>query len=95
MRSPYFRCIFSSNNNFLESQAGSVKLPYAKSVLEKVIIFLYSGELKFDDLDLKPVLDLMELLKLLNLPMEFSTVESFAMGNIKKGKFSFSVPSWG
>jgi len=90
MRSPYFRSMFSSNNNFVESQTATVKLPYTKTVLEKVIIYLYSGELEFHDLDLKALLDLLELLNLINLSMEFSTVESFTLENIKKGKFSFS-----
>ena len=74
MRSPYFRSMFSSNNNFVESQTGTVKLPYAKVVLEKVIIYLYSGELEFHDLDLKPCLDLLELLNLTNLSVESSSV---------------------
>ena len=90
MRSPYFRSMFSSNNNFVESSTGTVKLPYTKAVLEKVIVYLYCGELEFHDLDLKPLLDLMELLNLINLSTEFSTVESFTSDNIKKGKFSFS-----
>ena len=90
MRSPYFRSMFSSNNNFVESSTGTVKLHYARAVLKRVIIYLYSGELEFHDLDLKPLLDLMELLNLINLSMEFSTVESFTSDNIKKGKFSFS-----
>ena len=91
MRSPYFRSMFSSNNNFVESSTGTVKLPYDMAVLKRVIIYLYSGELEFHDLDLKPLLDLMELLNLINLSTEFSTVESFTLDNIKKGKFSFSA----
>ena len=91
MRSHYFRSMFSANNNFVESQVGSVKLPYAKAVLEKVVIYLYSAEMEFQDLDLRPLLDLMELLNLLNLSIEFSTVGSFAMENIRGGKFSFSA----
>ena len=50
MRSQYFRSMFSSNNNFVESQAGSVKLPYTKAVVEKVVLYLYSGEMTCDDL---------------------------------------------
>ena len=90
MRSHYFRSMFSANNNFVESQVGSVKLSYSKAVLEKVIVYLYSGEMEFHDMDLRPLLDLIELLNLLNLATEFSTVGSFAMENIKGGKFSFS-----
>ena len=82
--------MFSANNNFVESQVESVKLSYSKAVLEKVIVYLYSGEMDFHAMDLRPLLDLMELLNLLNLATEFSTVGSFAMENIKGGKFSIS-----
>lgn len=90
MRSQYFRSMFSSNNNFVETQTGIVKLPYAKAVLEKMIIYLYSGELEFHDMDLKPLLDLMELLFLINLFMEFPIVESVTLKNIEKGMYSLS-----
>ena len=32
------------NNNLLESSTSCIKLPYQKAVVEKVIIYLYSGE---------------------------------------------------
>ena len=38
LRSQYFRSMFSSSNNFVESQAGCVKMPYNKGVMEKVVL---------------------------------------------------------
>ena len=40
IRSDYFCRMFSSNNNFVESSTGSVKLPYPRDVVEKVVIYL-------------------------------------------------------
>ena len=70
MRSEYFRCMFSANNNFVESQAGTVKLPYSKAVVDKIILYLYSGEMDCEDLALRPMLDLLQLFDLMNLPEE-------------------------
>ena len=83
MRSQYFRSMFSSNNNFVESQQNRVKMPYTKVVLEKVVIYLYGGKMKYDDVDLRSQLELLELLNLMNLSSEFSTVEGFVMESIR------------
>ena len=53
MRSTYFRSMFSSNNNFLESRAGCVKMPYTKAVLDKMVLYLYSGQLNCDEMSLR------------------------------------------
>ena len=90
IRSPYFRSMFSDNNNFLESQTGSVKMPYSKSVLEKVVVFLYSGKMSCEDLSLSSLLDLMDLLNLTNLPEEYVAVETFTINKMKKESFSLS-----
>ena len=87
LRSQYFRSLFSSSNNFLESQAGSVKLPHSKAVLEKVIVYLYSGNMDCQDLALAQLLELLQLLDFINLPREFSTVEDFIVNNILGGRF--------
>ena len=90
MRSQYFRSMFSSNNNFQESKTNTVKMPYTKAVLEKVIIYLCSGELDCEEMELRALLDLLDLLNLMNLHEEFSVVESFTWDNIKKGFFPIS-----
>ena len=87
IRSPYFRSMFSDNNNFVESQTGTVKMPYSKSVLEKVVVYLYSGKMGCEDLSLASLLDLMALLNLTNLPEEFGAVESFTISKMKSGRF--------
>ena len=92
LRSQYFCSMFSSSNNFVESQAGCVKLPYTKAVVEKVVLYLYSGEMTCDDLALGQMLDLLELLNSMNLPEEFSSLEDFTMDTIwSYEKFSLSV----
>jgi len=90
MRSQYFRSMFSSNNNFVESSTNTVKLPYSKAVLEKLVLYLYGGQLDCEEMALSPLLDLMELLNLINFAMEFSAVESFTIHSVKEGKFPFS-----
>ena len=90
MRSPYFRSMFSSNNNFVESQAGSVKMPHTKAVMEKVVLYICSGKMDCDDLDLGQMLDLLGLLDLMNLSGEFSSLVDFTTRKIVEGKFGFS-----
>ena len=86
MRSEYFRGMFSANNNFVESQAGSAKLPYSKAVMEKVLLYLYSGELDCQEMALRPMLDLLELFDLMNLSEEHSTM--------LESLLQLSVPHW-
>ena len=90
MRSQYFRAMFSSNNNFEESQTGTVKMPYSKVVLEKVILYICSGSMVCDDLALGSMLDLLALLDLMNLPNEFATLVDFTVGKIAEEKFPIS-----
>ena len=49
INSQYFRAMFSSSSNFVEKQAGRVKMPYTETVLEKVVIYLYSGKMDCDE----------------------------------------------
>ena len=58
IRSEYFRVMFSSN--FVESSSGQVKLPYPKAVVDKVVSYLYTGKMVFEDLELGPLLDLLD-----------------------------------
>ena len=86
IRSEYFRVMFS--NNFVESSSGLVKMPYPKVVVEKVIIFLYTGEMVFGGLQLGLLLDLLDLLRLMNLSEDFEQIESYLVDSIKKGHYS-------
>ena len=65
-----------------------VKLPYPKIVVEKVVIYLYSGKMDADDLALRSLLDLMELLNMINLPSKSSVVEVYTLKNITNGKYA-------
>ena len=87
MRSQYFRSMFSVNNNFVESSTGKAKLPYPKSVVEKAVIYLYSGEMSCDGMDLRSLLGLLELLNLMNLESKYEIVEAFTKKNITAGKY--------
>ena len=88
MRSQYFRSMFSSSSNFLECQAASLKLPHTKAVLEKVIVYLYSGHLECQDLALAQLLELLQLLDFMNLHRELASVEEFILNKILGGKFA-------
>ena len=90
MRSQYFLSMFSSNNNFVESQDGIVKLPHSKVVMEKLVTFLYSGQLNCEDLGLGPMLDLLGLFDLTNLPNELRILTEYTVKKINEGNFSFS-----
>ena len=90
MTSQYFRSMFSNNNNFVESQTGRVKMPYSKTVLEKVVMFLYSGKMTCEGLVLGSLLELLDLLNLTNLLNVFGAVEEFTVSQIKIGHFPLS-----
>ena len=90
MNSQYFRSMFSASSNFEESQAGRVQLPYTKAVVEKVVLYLYTGEMSCEDLAFRPIIDLLELLDLMNLPEEHSTLMEYFKDKILEGKFALS-----
>ena len=83
MRSEYFRTMFSSS--FKESRTNTVKMPYSKTVVEKMIRYIYSGNLNCDGLPLRSLMDLMELFNLMNFSEEFSNVEEFTNILISRG----------
>ena len=88
IRSQYFRSMFSSTNNFAESRRSTVKMPFPTSVLKKVIIYLYSGEMKCEDMDLKFLLELLRLLNMMNHTDEFTEVQTYTIFKIRLGGFS-------
>ena len=88
LRSEYFRVMFSSN--FVESSSGTIKLPYSKVVVNKVIIYLYTGEMVFKDPKLGDLLDVLDLLRMMNLSEEFKQLERYASDSIFNRKFSLS-----
>merc|ERR1740128_1193419 len=57
-RSEYFATMFS-NNKFIEGETGSVDMSQcSKAVMERIIKFLFSGEVTFDQMSLAQLLEL-------------------------------------
>ena len=81
IRSEYFASVFNSNNNLEGTKAERVKMPFTKTVVEKLIQYIYSGQM--DGEEMSPG----SLLKLMDLPKEFSAVEGFTEEKIKDEKF--------
>ena len=90
LRSSYFHCMFSQQSNFVESRDSTVELPFTKAVLEKLVRYLYSGQLACEDMSLPSLRELMRLLDFVNLCNEFSSVEIFTREKVNIGKFSLS-----
>ena len=90
MRSQYFHSMFSTNNNFVESKEGRVEMAFNKTVLDNVVTYLYSGQMVYEDMALRDLLGLMELLNFMNLSMEFSVVEKFVTNHTRDGLFALS-----
>ena len=88
IRSEYFRVMFS--NNFVESSSGTVKMPYPRAVVDKVIRYLYTGQMEFKDPNLERLLDVLDLLRMMNLSEEFKQLERYTSDLIYKGKFRLS-----
>ena len=80
--------MFSQQSNFVESRDSTVELPFTKAVLEKLVRYLYSGQLACEDMSLQSLRELMVLFDYVNLPNEFSSVESFTREKVNLGKFS-------
>ena len=55
-----------------------------------VLVYLYSGKMAYEELNLNGLLGLMELLNFLNLSLEFSLVETFITNQTRAGMFAQS-----
>ena len=60
------------------------------AVLEKLVSYLYSGQLACEDMSLQSLRELTRLFYYVNLPDESSSVESFTREKVNLGKFSLS-----
>ena len=74
-RSDYFEKMFSSDHQFKESQENSVTVPCKKIVMNKVIEYLYGGELNIDGLAMLEVFEYLALLKLMMLDEAFDIID--------------------
>jgi len=81
-RCEYFATMFSNNEvKFIEGETNSVDLSYcSKVVMDKIIDYLFSGEMKFNDFNLEQLLSLMNMASLMLLDDVFVNVENFIIG---------------
>ena len=86
VRSEHFKAVFS--NNFVETRDATVKLQFTKAVLEKLVRYLYSGQLACEDMSIPSLRELMRLFDFVNLCNEVSSVEIFTREKVNLGKFS-------
>ena len=83
-RSKYFEAMFSAH--FKES-SGDVEFPCTKPVMEKVLHFLYSGDIKHDNLSGIELLEYLDILRLLMMEEPFKYLEGVVKNQIDKGEF--------
>jgi len=79
----YFEAMFSNNNEikFIEGETNSVDMSYCtKVIMEKIINYLFSGEMRFNDFNLNQLLKLMNMASLMLLDDVFVNVETFLIG---------------
>ena len=82
-RCEYFATMFSNNNNnnevkFIEGETKSVDMRHCtKVIMDKIIDYLFSGEMRINDLNLKQLLKLMNMASLMLLDDVFVHVGDF------------------
>ena len=85
-RSQYFRGYFTN----LESHTRRVEMPFTKHVLDKLIVYLHSGEADCESLELGQLLELMDLLTQVGLSTERTSLENHVMKNIDEENYFLS-----
>ena len=83
-RSRYFEAMFNGLN-FKES-SGNVEVPCTKPVMEKVLHFLYSGDIKHDNLSGMEMLEYLDILRLLMMDEPFHYLEGVVKKKIEEGE---------
>jgi len=77
VRSDYFATMFN-NNNFIEGETSSVDMSHcSKAVMEKIVKFLFSGAVTFEDLSLAQLLELTHVSEMMLLHMLMYNVEDY------------------
>ena len=81
-RCEYFATMFSNNEaKFIEGETNSVNMSHcSKVIMEKIINYLFSGQMKFNDLKLDQLLKLMNMASLMLLDDVFTIAEDFVLG---------------
>ena len=74
-RSEYFKKMFADDHRFKESQENAVIVPCKKIVMNKVIEYLYGGELNIDGLAMVEVFECLDLLRMMMLDDAFDIID--------------------
>jgi len=85
-RSDYFATMFS-NNKFLEAETSSVDMSHcSKVVMEKIIKFLFCGEVTFRDFHFRQLLELSHMSEMMLLTKFKDKVDDYLLLDIIRGK---------
>jgi len=89
-RSDYFATMFS-NNKFIEGETSSVDMSHcSKAVMEKIVKFLFSGAVTFEDLSLAQLLELTHVSEMMLLDEFKDEVENYICGAFDFHRVSLS-----
>ena len=65
-RSEYFKTMFNNEYQFLEGERNSVDMSHcSKAIMEKIIIYLFSGKMKLDDLSFPDGIRILNMARLM------------------------------
>ena len=87
--SEYFATRICNNNIFTSKEQVVTIEETNKGTMELVLRYLYTGKMEYEDLNLREYLDLLWLLKTMELLDLFSTIEKYLIENIREETYSF------
>ena len=90
-RSEYFYKMFDKSHEFQENHQRDVKVSCKKVVMEKILTYLYGGEMSIDGLSLIDAVELLDMLRLMVLEDAFNLAEKELMEKIKNESFTLGV----
>ena len=91
VRSEYFSKMFDKDGGFRENQTGDVRISCKKVVMEKILAYLYGGEVSIDGLDLLEVVQFLDMLRLMMLDDAFKCVENDFQEKLKSDTYPLEV----
>ena len=90
-RSEYFYKMFDKSHEFQENHQRDVKVSCKKVVMEKILTYLYGGEMSIDGLSLIDAVELLDMLRLMVLEDAFNLAEKELMEKIENESFTIGV----
>jgi len=94
-RSDYFATMFS-NNKFIEGETSSVDMSHcSKAVMEKIVRFLFSGAVTFEDLSLAQLLELTHVSEMMLLDEFKDEVENYLFQTFEYHRVNLSELIYG